>query len=63
MTLSVPESVTSIYIEKRRQLLYEVSPFALSFFVCTLYLQTNLFRVGFAYFILTFFRLCDIIKL
>ena len=27
MTLSVPESVISIYIEKRRQLLYEVSPF------------------------------------
>ena len=32
MTLSVPESVISIYIEKRRQLLYEVTPLMYSFF-------------------------------
>ena len=31
MTLSVPESVISIYIEKRRQLHNEVSPFSVSF--------------------------------
>ena len=42
MTLSVLESVISIDIEKRRQLLYEVSPFGQSlYFIQILMLQRD----------------------
>ena len=42
MTLSVPESVISIYIEKRRQLLYEVSPFGELFLLVYTVIKQNL---------------------